>query len=549
MPRQCQEADCTKAPSYNYPNESQRLYCPKHKKDGMISVVRQKMCITCNQSTALFNYPEEEEMLYCAKDAKLGMINLKTKNKICVHQGCTTRSYYNYKGKKAAYCSKHKLVDMINVEAKTCQDCDKIPSFGFPNGKPTHCLEHLQQGMISLKNKCQSCSKQASFAEPGSNTPIYCGDHKKEGFVNIRKKYCEFSGCTKTAIFGNDGIRIYCVDHKDTDMINLMTRNCEYQNCTITANYGFDKATHCSSHKLDGMTQKYGYKCTEPNCTKGASFNFNGLKPAFCGKHKTEGMIDVKSKLCIISNCPSHATFGFPGKYPEFCAEHKKVGTKLQPTKKCNVKGCNDLAIFGTKDPEHCEKHKKPQDFNLLERICASCNLLNIIDEKGLCKYCNPSSWQTVRLAKQKEIEALFKKNNLVPISTDKTIDGGTCGKERPDFLFQGLCNYIVVEVDEDQHKSRACECEQTRMVNISQSLGMPTIFLRYNPDKYKVNGKTTDTFKATRHKNLINWTRKLIDLEPKDIETYGFLSVVHLYFDEFNPRKILWETMLECEN
>ena len=296
------------------------------------------------------------------------------------------------------------------------------------------------------------------------------------------------------------------------------------------------------------MTQKIGYKCVEPDCNESAIYNYTGLKREFCSTHKQEGMINVAKNLCIEPDCKVGATFGYPGQQAEFCATHKKEGTKLSPTKKCIIRNCNELAIFGTKEPVHCEDHKNPQDFNLIEKICTSCNLLGIIDKKGLCKYCNPESWKTVRLAKQKEIEALFKKKNLVPISTDKVIDGGTCGKERPDFLFQGLGTFVVVEVDEDQHKSRACECEQTRMVNISQSLGMPTIFLRYNPDKYKVDGKVVDTAKGTRHNNLTKWLSKLLILEPIEIKKHGYLSVIHLYFDEHNPRKILWEQILDFE-
>ncbi|KAI9101298.1 hypothetical protein DFS34DRAFT_648176 [Phlyctochytrium arcticum] len=44
----------------------------------------------------------------------------------------------------------------------------------------------------------------------------------------------------------------------------------------------------------------------------------------------------------------------------------------------------------------------------------------------------------------------------------------------------------LVVEVDEDQHSSSACECEPTRMVNISQSFGMATVFLGWNPGEYR---------------------------------------------------------------
>ena len=58
----------------------------------------------------------------------------------------------------------------------------------------------------------------------------------------------------------------------------------------------------------------------------------------------------------------------------------------------------------------------------------------------------------------------------LVGMSTDVIIDHGECGAERPDRVFDFGNKIIILECDEDQHRYRICECEQTRMVNISQS-------------------------------------------------------------------------------
>lgn len=68
----------------------------------------------------------------------------------------------------------------------------------------------------------------------------------------------------------------------------------------------------------------------------------------------------------------------------------------------------------------------------------------------------------------------------------DKVIDNGKCGLERPDFYIDSAPHILIIEVDEDQHSGRACECEQIRMVNISQSNSLPTVFLQFDPDKYK---------------------------------------------------------------
>ena len=40
-------------------------------------------------------------------------------NRICIHEECSTRANFNYKGiKPALYCSKHKLENMVDVNNK-----------------------------------------------------------------------------------------------------------------------------------------------------------------------------------------------------------------------------------------------------------------------------------------------------------------------------------------------------------------------------------------------------------------------------------------------
>lgn len=549
MPRKCIEEGCNKCPIYNYPDKTQRIYCREHSKPGM-RVVGQQYCQNDNcEKYALYNFPGETKKLFCQTHAEIGMINVKRKP--CKYLNCTVQPYYNYPGNKTGiYCNEHALKDMVNVVTKSCVLCDKIPSYNYPHlKKALYCKEHCKDGMINIRNNnCKECNKQASFGMPGTLTPLYCADHKKNDMINMRKKYCKYPGCTKTALFGKkNGQAIYCADHKDENMINKRNNICVHKNCNVTANYGIKKATHCVKHKTTQMKSIYSYKCTAKACGKSAAFNYVGKKPVFCSKHKKADMINVQVRRCIEKNCNVPAQFGYPGHYTDYCAAHRKEGTTRQPTKRCIITNCNDLAMYGKSTPLHCEKHKKKQELNMIERTCKGCGLLEILNNKQFCKYCDPRSWKNVRLAKQKAVEALFKAENLEFISTDKTINT-QCGKERPDFLFEAASHYVVVEVDEDQHKSRACECEQTRMVNISQTLGMPTIFLRYNPDRYKVGNKIVDTSRNNRHKTLVKWLCHLLTLEPEELVEHGFLSVVHLYFDEYNPHQIVWETILDFE-
>ena len=127
--------------------------------------------------------------------------------------------------------------------------------------------------------------------------------------------------------------------------------------------------------------------------------------------------------------------------------------------------------------------------------------MLDVATQK--CASCQPGLFQNLRLAKQKKIERLFDSQRLKYVSTDRVVDGGACGKERPDFLFATATHFVIVEVDEYQH--RGTKCEETRMFNLAQGLGMSTIFIRYNPDNFTDSTDVpADITEAKRHKLLL---------------------------------------------
>lgn len=245
-------------------------------------------------------------------------------------------------------------------------------------------------------------------------------------------------------------------------------------------------------------------------------------------------MVDVVSKTCIYDGCTINPRYGIPGHGPTCCSKHVTKSMIYNPTRKCRVTDCNELAIYGVKDHLHCEKHKKKNEHNFIEQKCTSCGLMEILGTDMLCRYCNPTNFNSNRLFHQKSVEKFLIDNNFKFEQTDKIIDSGICGKERPDFLFDCGSHYLVVEVDEDQHISNSCECEQTRMVNISQSLGLATWFIRYNPDRYVPKGekkKQEGVLSIERLKKLAETVMYCMEMNP--INNNAFIQVIYLFFDE----------------
>jgi hypothetical protein len=193
-------------------------------------------------------------------------------------------------------------------------------------------------------------------------------------------------------------------------------------------------------------------------------------------------------------------------------------------------KGCIEPAIYGIQRALHCVVHTVRGENNLLGKRCRQCHLIDVVDAEGRCADCDPRAYKRARLAKQREVGLwLTQAGHDDYIVSDAVVDDGRCGKERPDYMWDCGTHRLVLEVDEDQHRDRQEWCECTRMVNISQSNGMPTVFLRYNPDRYKMAHGTRDPGVLKRRDILMKW---LVHLKATVPPT--FLSSMQLFFDGY---------------
>ena len=197
------------------------------------------------------------------------------------------------------------------------------------------------------------------------------------------------------------------------------------------------------------------------------------------------------------------------------------------PTKRCK---CKELATHGESPHNRttCEEHAVDASFAFVERACVSCGLSHyVLDHNNHCKDCDPTQFNLVRLRKQRVVRDFLEANGQGDwVSYDRKIPEG-CGLERPDFLYDFGKLFVVLEVDEWQHRDRACSCEQTRMVNISQSLGMQTLFIRYNPDSFTINGQVSRVPTKRRLDELLRMLKQY-----RDGQLSSFCMVRYMYYD-----------------
>lgn len=513
----------------------------------------------------------------------------------CKYNNCLKTASFGLPNGKLQYCNSHKTIEMVNLKRKYCEshDCTKTPSFDIPNGKGRFCKKHKTEDMILINTKnCEinGCMKQPNFNIKG-NPPRFCFEHKTNEMINVKYKKCQMTDCLKQASFSSiDKKLLFCKEHKPTNVIDIKHNSCEYSNCNLRPIFDFPngKGRFCKNHIIDGMIDINHKKCIYEGCKLRPSFdlpNGNGSfcknhksnnmvnilrkkceysscnvtspifdipggKGRFCNKHKLDNMINIAHKNC--KECNTGVLYGLPGHKPSHCAKHRKPGMIRKSNANCKYIDCKQKALYGINYiPTHCETHKQEHENNLMERQCISCKLNMVLDSNKLCEFCNPSMIKSCNMAKQNLLmEYLDTLINIpLPISTDKIINGGNCGKERPDRIYDFGNKIVVIECDEHQHKNIPDECEKIRMINICQSFGgIPVYFIRWNPDDYKLITNKVNIEPMNKRLKLVG--DLLYDIySSKIVLPEELLCVLYLYYDNWcGIQNQKWDIILKLE-
>jgi hypothetical protein len=413
--------------------------------------------------------------------------------------------------------------------------------------------------------KEQGCVKRPSFNIKGEMRTLYCYEHKKEGMINIIHKTCIHEGCTKIPTYNIKGEKkaLYCSQHKLETMIDIMHKTCIYENCIVRPNFnteGETKALYCSEHKLEGMIDILNKKCIFPHCNTIPTYNIKGDKKAlYCSQHKLDGMVDVISKTCLHNGCIVRPTYNIKGQTKAlYCSQHKteEMVDVLNP--KCIFQYCNKQPIYnieGQIKPLYCSQHKTENMVNVKQKTCKTYLCSTQVQQKydGYCLFCYMHLFPdkpVLNNYKTKEFAVVeFVKNKFLDLSwiADKKIKDGF-SKRRPDLLLDLGYQIVIIEVDENQHIDYDCSCENKRIMELSQDLGhRPIVFIRFNPDDYKEDGKNITSCWGQNKKGICvvkktknnEWSERLNVLEqhinywinPSN-KTNKTIEIIQLYYD-----------------
>jgi hypothetical protein len=457
--------------------------------------------------------------------------------KKCREEGCAKQPRFNYKENKSAiYCHLHKKDGMIDVVNYRCQEegCGLIPAYNYEgNKRGLYCNSHKKDGMIHiLAKRCQEegCKIYAHFNYEGNKNGLYCITHKMENMIDVTSKRCNKEGCKLRGYYKNKNDSfLYCTKHKEDNMINARAILCKEHDCKITASYNYEGNTnvlYCNIHKKNGMINikiTKSTKCIESGCTKIPKYNYNrNTSPKYCNIHKKDGMINIRSKVCIEPGCITRPGFNYKGETSYlYCASHKKDGMIDIKNPQCKS--------------EWCETHISTSKY---DGYCLNCFIHLFPDKPNTCNY---------KTKEKATSDYILKQFPDLTWIVDKKVQDG-CSRKRPDLFLDLGYQVIIIEVDENQHESYDCSCENKRLMLLSQDVGhRPIIFIRFNPDGYltgdkkitscwSLNGKGICTVKKSKK---TEWNERLEALKDQidywiqsENKTEKTVEIIQLFYD-----------------
>ena len=165
-------------------------------------------------------------------------------------------------------------------------------------------------------------------------------------------------------------------------------------------------------------------------------------------------------------------------------------------SKTCVSDGCDTIPVFGvpdSKNASHCATHKIEGMVNVVSKTCVSewCETIPGKRYKGYCVRCFVYLFPELRVSrdyKTRERTVVDFLTAAVPSVTwiyNRRVSNG-CSKSQPDLLCDLGDQVLMVEIDENQHATYDCSCENKRLMELSRDVGhRPLVVIRFNPDRY----------------------------------------------------------------
>lgn len=361
---------------------------------------------------------------------------------LCIIDGCERSKQYGYQSdRKRRVCSRH------------------VPDLEVRSDDP----------IIGLIGLCKMCKLRPAkrTLDNGTRSCIECADGKGD---KLAKPKCKITNCHDDAKCGiRDRISgvvpaDYCIAHSTDNMARSQKQLCKYQD------------------------DNYLYQC-DKRAGKGHD------SPLYCSQHADDEHKDVVHKMCEVCG-DVRPTYGY-GNVPTHCDDCKrKIGADDMPdlvSYLCQFNDkhgkCGNHARFGDVDGKRvrCHHHSENHYMDVTLGHCRSCTD-NFATPRlnGECRPCfianNPSDPRVTRIRVKERLMLDAISAAISFTGANQQVRGGT-SKRRPDAYIRGDEHDIIIEIDENEHRSYNQSVETLRINQLSNDFQRPIVVIRINPD------------------------------------------------------------------
>ena len=264
----------------------------------------------------------------------------------------------------------------------------------------------------------------------------------------------------------------------------------------------------CSNCKTENMINIIDKKCP---CGKIPSFGLpDDKRPSCCKSCKLENMVNIKNKRC---KCGKHPNFGLPDDKRPSCCNNCKLENMVDIKNKNKRCKCGKRPSFGLPDDKKatcCSGCKTESMIDIVNLKCISshCNLRPYNNKKhdGYCTHCfknlfpdDPRTKSIYSKSKELLVKQFLSENHNGFIH-DKVLETIHCDcshRRRIDFRMLINNTLLCIEVDENQHSSYIND--EIRYNDLYMTFSGKFVFIRFNPDNYRIDGELKKTKMETR--------------------------------------------------
>ena len=249
---------------------------------------------------------------------------------------------------------------------------------------------------------------------------------------------------------------------------------CKGENCSKKATFNFEgqKAKFCMTHREELMVDVLNRKCVVCH-EKQPRWNYEGLQSEYCGDCKLEGMIEPNRKMCACKRV--RPTFNYLGLKPGYCGECKTDGMINVIDKRCvcgkltspnfnyaGLKGqyCGDCKLDGMVDVRNpmcpCNNRANFNYAGLKPKYCNSCKLEGMEDiTHNRCLICKVTQANFNYVGLSPNYCCKCKTDGMIDVYRKMCV----CGKSQPTYNVEG------------QYPRFCLQCKSENMIDVKHPL------------------------------------------------------------------------------